>query len=156
MTGRWLFLVVVVGLASHTAQAETLGPYIHGEFRENDGKLIVCYDEASAVNAAQAVNAAFMALLPEIEAASDEQTLQLLYQTDLYPSPGWQDLLKAIRELRCDLVDEASHVSRSTVFRGPADLISYGASHSVVRSDFVSQFTQATTRGWVVTTEEVP
>ncbi|MBT6509376.1 MAG: hypothetical protein HOL02_02905 [Rhodospirillaceae bacterium] len=136
--------------------AESLGSYSHGTLRSEDEHLMVCYDEVSAIETAEAVNGALLDLLDQLSAAPDAAALTLIYQQQLYPSPGWGVLLQAIRDLRCDLVDHASHISRSTVFTGPVELQPLEASHSVVQSDFLIGVSQATTPGWVLTTEAVP
>jgi len=154
---RLVPFLLLAGLAVlGPVRAETLGAYEHGVMRENDGKLIVCYDESSAVEAAEAVNVELLALAPDLLNAADDTARQAIYQERLYPSAGWQVLLTAIRDLRCDLVDQASHIPRATVIAGPADLAALGAAHGVVRSDFLIGASQATTPGWVVTTETLP
>lgn len=143
-------LVVRPGLA------ETAGPYVHGEQRQGDGKLIVCLDEKDALGVARAVNGALMGLREEILAAPDEAARQKVFEEKLYSSVGWQHLMAAVYDDRCSLVEEADHVSRRTVQIGPPELVAIEASHSVVESEMLYGEARAPLTVWVVTTQPVP
>lgn len=136
--------------------AESEGPYVHGQKRQGDQKLIVCLDRETALGAARAVNGALMGLRDDILAAPDDAARQEIYETRLYPSVGWQHLMSMIFEQRCSLVDEADHVSHRTVQRGPPELDAIKASHSVVESEMLYGDNQAAVTVWVVTTQAVP
>lgn len=153
-----LFCVAVLagGLAPAPATAESDGPYVHGETRTADQKLIVCLDKQTALSVARAVNGALMSLREEILAAPDDAARQAIYEEKLYPSVGWQFLMAAVYEQTCSLVDEADHVSRRTVQLGPPELIAIAASHSVVESDMLYGKEKVPLTVWVVTTEKVP
>lgn len=144
------------GLSWQPALAESDGPYVHGETRTADQKLIVCLDKETALGVARAVNGALMGLREEILAAPDDAARQAIYENKLYPSVGWQHLMGMIYEQRCSLVDEADHVSQRTVAVGPPELVAIAASHSVVESEMLYGEAQAPLTVWVVTTEPVP
>lgn len=143
-------------LLSLPAAAESAGPYVHGQTREADQKLIVCLDRETALGVARAVNGALMALRDDILAAPDDAARQALYEERLYTSLGWQHLMAMIYEQRCSLVDEADHVSQRTVRRGPPELDAIEASHSVVESEMLYGENQVVLTVWVVTTQAVP
>ena len=152
---RWVLAALAIFSAGGSAVGETLGDYRHGTLRNGDEKLIVCYDSHSALEIAEAVNAEMLDLFPSLVEVSDAER-QAIYEAELYPSEGWQMLLVAIRDLRCDLVDIARHTSRRTLLVGPEELAPLGASHSVVQSDFLIGISSATIQGWILTTETVP
>ncbi len=152
-------LGLLLGLAllcALPARGETDGPYVHGETRTADQKLIVCLDRETALGVARAVNGALMGLQPEILAAPDDETRQAIFEDKLYPSIGWQHLMSMIYEQRCSLVDEADHVSQRTVQVGPPELEAIAASHSVVESQMLYGEAKAPLTVWIVTTEPVP
>lgn len=149
-----LLLAALGGL--HPALAESDGPYVHGQTRKADQKLIVCLDKETALGVARAVNGALMSLRDDILAAPDDGARQKIYEERLYTSVGWQHLMAMIYEQRCSLVDEADHVSRATVQLGPPELDAIGASHSVVETDMLYGEAQTPLTVWVVTTEKVP
>jgi len=150
----WLF--VFACLLVRAGHAETDGPYVHGQPRQADQKLIVCLDEKDALGVARAVNGALMGLRDDILAAPDDAARQKVYEDKLYVSVGWQHLMNAIYEERCSLVDEADHVSRRTVQIGPPELVAIDASHSVVESEMFYGEHLVPRIVWVVTTEQVP
>lgn len=148
--------LLLLAFAPATGHAESLGAYTHGTLREADEKLIVCYDVASAMAAAEAVNGVMLDLHDDLAAAPDELARQTLFQERLYPSDGWGVLLTAIREMRCDLIDAASHISRQTVLMGPESLRGAGLAHHVVQSDILAGTGDASVPVWIVTTQDVP
>jgi hypothetical protein len=150
------FVAMLLAFAPAAGRAESKGAYTHDVLREADEKLIVCYDIASAMETAEAVNAVMLDLHDDLAAAPDEFARQTLFQERLYPSDGWGVLLTAIRELRCDLIDVASHISRRTVLMGPESLRAAGLSHHVVQSDMITGTGDASVPVWIVTTQGVP
>ena len=143
-------------LAARPGLAETAGPYVHGEQRQGDRKLIVCLDEKDALGVARAVNGALQGLREEILAAPDDAARQKVFEEKLYASVGWQHLMVAIYDDRCSLVEEADHVSRRTVQLGPPELLAIDASHSVVETEMHYGESRAPLTVWVVTTQPVP
>lgn len=151
-----LAVLAMLCLSAPTARAESAGPYVHGETRTADQKLIVCLDKQTALSVARAVNGALMSLREEILAAPDDAARQAIYENKLYPSMGWEYLMGAVYEQSCSLVDEADHVSRRTVQLGPPELEAISASHSVIESDMLYGEAKVPLTVWVVTTEQVP
>jgi hypothetical protein len=150
------FALILLAFASAAGHAESQGVYTHDTLREADEKLIVCYDVGSAMAAAEAVNAVMLDLHDDLAAAPDEFARQTLFQARLYPSDGWGVLLTAIRDLRCDLIDAASHISRQTVLMGPESLRAAGLAHHVVQSDIITGTGEASVPVWIITTQDVP
>lgn len=150
------FVLMLLVFAPAAGHGESLGSYTHGTLRQADEKLIVCYDVATAMETAEAVNAVMLDLHDALAAAPDELARQTLFQERLYPSDGWGVLLTAIRELRCDLIDVASHISRRTVLMGPESLRAAGLAHHVVQSDIITGIGDASVPVWLVTTQDVP
>ena len=151
-----VMLAALAGLPAVAARAESLGPYVHGQKRQGDAKLIVCLEKDVALGVARAVNGALMGLREEILAAPDDAARQEVYETRLYPSVGWQHLMSMIFDQRCSLVEEADHVSLRTVQMGPPDLLAIEASHSVIESEMLYGESQAPLVVWIVTTQDVP
>ena len=151
-------LLVAAALAAMVlqARAESAGPYVHGALREADEKLIVCLDRTVAVEAAESVNQALLDLREAIAAAPDDAARQAIYETELYPSPGWQVLMDAIFRGDCDLIDSTDHISRKTILQGPQALAALGAAHSVVESKMLYGESTIPRNVWIVTTEAVP
>lgn len=156
--GRLVGLLMLAALcfSSLPVVAETDGPYVHGEMRKADQKLIVCLDKETALGVARAVNGALMGLRDQILQAPDDAARQKVYEELLYPSVGWQHLMNMIYEKRCSLVEAADHVSRRTVQVGPPELVAIAASHSVIESEMLYGESQAPLTVWLVTTENVP
>ena len=147
--------VLLVALPT-LGHAESLGAYVHNTLRENDEKLIICYDVASAMAAAEAVNREMLAIHDAFVSAPDDLARQTLFQEQLYPSEGWGVMLAAIRDLRCDLIDVASHISRRTVLMGPEELRANGLAHHVVQTDILAGTGDGAVPVWIITTQDVP
>ena len=150
------FALILLAFAPAAGHAESQGPYTLEFLREGDEKLIVCYDVGSAMVAAGAVNAVMLDLHDDLAAAPDELGRQTLFQERLYPSDAWGVLLTAIRELRCDLIDVASHTSRQTILMGPESLRAAGLAHHVVQSNMVTGTGESSVPVWIITTQDVP
>lgn len=148
--------VLALALACVPAQAETAGPYVHGVAREDDGKLVVCFERTLAVRLAWVVNGALLELRGELEAAPDAAARQRIYATKLFPGAGWGQLMEAVEAGRCELVTSADHTSRATILLGPAELVPLGAAHHVVESELIHGDTGVPVTVWLLTTEAVP
>lgn len=153
---RVLLVAATLVALALTARAESDGPYVHGTVRKADQKLIVCLDRTVAVEAAESVNQALLGLRGEIEAATDDAARQAIYETRLYPSPGWQVLMDAIYQGECDLIESSDHISQKTILVGPEQLVPLGAAHSVVESRMLYGEDPIPRNVWIVTTETVP
>ena len=64
--------------------------------------------------------------------------------------------MKQIFDGTCALIDVADQTSRETVMRGPTSLDDLKISHSVVATDIYLPGSEASTRAYVITTEQVP